>query len=339
MTPTVRTIFFPEYCFMGMLCTRFSDDASHVWHYRAWATGEIVLAENEEAMLLLSAGRQEQVCGTHVNSTFFGFDDGGWSGEDAVILTPKQQAYVIAMMGPEGLQALCLQHYWPMVYTASGHQRVNLVESDDENNPREWRYGHDMVNAISQLVLLHSLSVAGSLAEDVVSLRFLKPLLLLRHLNVSGNGFTDNEVIHNIGTLELRELNLSRTRIGDKTLTFLSKNTCLETLHLDGLPITDAGIAHLSATSRLTTLTLVNAQITGSGIAALSSLEYLDLSYSTIQDKFLAALAALPHLKELILSHTDVTDNELAHLMASRSLVLQRQLTRRCGRVVAEGRP
>lgn len=159
-------------------------------------------------------------------------------------------------------------------------------------------------------------------------LEYLKTLVSLKHLNLSGcREIEDWDLEHLKGLTSLKSLNLYEcVQITDQGLEHLKDLTSLRKLNLHGCHhITDQGLKHLKNLISLRDLELGKCNITDDGLEYLkdlTSLKYLDLAgCKKITDEGLKHVENLTSLQHLDLLGCDkITDEGLKYLEALVSL-------------------
>ena len=101
------------------------------------------------------------------------------------------------------------------------------------------------------------------------SLRLLKDLKDVVHLNLRGLGVTDSGLAHLSNLTSLTRLHLEQTKITDQGLANLKGLVNLEYLNLYGTAITDVGLKHLEGMKKLKNLYLWQTKVSDAGIARL----------------------------------------------------------------------
>ncbi len=143
---------------------------------------------------------------------------------------------------------------------------------------------------LSQLTELRELSLQGSSGICDDGMKYLRPLIGLKRLTLSGTEITDD------GMKCLRPL------------------TGLKDLRLSGTEITDRGLIHIQGMTELTDLAVINTQITDAGLEHLrhlKKLERLFLGGTRVTDHGLACLEGLTNLWKLDVRNTKVSPQRL----------------------------
>jgi hypothetical protein len=184
-------------------------------------------------------------------------------------------------------------------------------------------------------------------------LSYLRGLVGLKTLNLSGNRVTTAGLVHLQGMKRLEELWLLRDKItdiapirnlpnlcrlylsenplNDEGLSGVSELRGLQELALDGTKVTDDGLSILGKLPALTSLILSNSVLSDFGLAHVAEspvLECLDVSNTRITDMGLIQLKSMKHLKELDVSRTRVTAKAIAAFVqeVSQVSVVDREL-------------
>ncbi|MCF7765856.1 MAG: hypothetical protein K9N62_19480 [Verrucomicrobia bacterium] len=101
------------------------------------------------------------------------------------------------------------------------------------------------------------------------SLKPLKDIATLMHLNLANTAITDAGLGQVKGLVNLRRLHLEKTGITDAGLAHLKGLVNLNYLNLYGTGVSDAGLKHLEGLRNLKSLYLWQTQVTDEGVAAL----------------------------------------------------------------------
>ena len=153
------------------------------------------------------------------------------------------------------------------------------------------------------------IDVQAKLADN--DLGFLKSLMTLESLNLSGTRITDAGLA-NLRTLtRLTDLELPKSKdITDAGLGNLAALTELRTLILDDSGVHGEGLKHLQRMTKLSRLSLRNTPADDDALAIIGSFESLgnlDLAGTKITDEGLSKLKTLSHLSWLDLYDTQIT--------------------------------
>lgn len=154
------------------------------------------------------------------------------------------------------------------------------------------------------------------------SLTCLKELLALKHLALSGNRLSDEDLKQLANLTQLEFLQLSNNDLTGCGFEHLRNLTALRWLYLERNPITDANLFHLGPMTRLQLLQLSDTEVSGTGFQHLGTLTQLKSLYlfgsgiqrMPVSDEVLKHLRHLPRLELLHLDHTLVRGAGLKHL-------------------------
>jgi hypothetical protein len=158
---------------------------------------------------------------------------------------------------------------------------------------------------------------------DDEGLFFLKDLVNLSYLNLSGTDVTGTGFKYLRSLTKLKVLSLDHSKVNASGVKQIQRLKNLEHLSLSSTNIDDSVLVTLSHLKKLICVNLNSTKITGRGIIRLKSLEALvslDVGSTQLRGTFAAELQSLRKLRMLNLAHTGLCDDDLRWLKHSNGM-------------------